>query len=138
MMNPTKFGSLHLDTPSSRYEFLKLVFKCVKKKENQTNRQTDRWDLRSTGPTHQRTRIEAAFDWPLLVASEVTGGEVTTDGFASTYRIDGCTWLARRSTGACSPPAMADGGGCTVVRRWSSTTICSSDNPYGSVVLQRI
>ena len=24
MMNPTKFGSLHLDTPNSRYEFLKF------------------------------------------------------------------------------------------------------------------
>ena len=31
MMNPTKFGSLNLDTPSSRYEFLKLVFKSVKR-----------------------------------------------------------------------------------------------------------
>ena len=29
-MNPTKFGSLKLDTPSSRYEFLKHVFKYVK------------------------------------------------------------------------------------------------------------
>ena len=42
MMNPTKFGSLNLDTPSSRYEFLKHVFKSVKKKENQrTHRLTD-------------------------------------------------------------------------------------------------
>ena len=31
MMNLTKFGSPHLDTPSSRYEFLKLVTKSVKK-----------------------------------------------------------------------------------------------------------
>ena len=37
MMNLTKFGSPHLDTPSSRYEFLKFVTKFVKKinKENQ-------------------------------------------------------------------------------------------------------
>ena len=28
--NPTKFGSSHLDTPSSRYKFLKFVFKSVK------------------------------------------------------------------------------------------------------------
>ena len=43
MMNPTKFGSLHLDTPSSRYEILKLVFKSVKKnkKIKQSHRLTD-------------------------------------------------------------------------------------------------
>ena len=42
-MNPTKFGSLNLDTPSSRYEFLKHVFKYVKtnKKIKDTLRLTD-------------------------------------------------------------------------------------------------
>ena len=36
MINSTKFGSPHLDTPSSRYEFLKHAFKSVKNKsENQ-------------------------------------------------------------------------------------------------------
>ena len=30
MMNPTKFGSHNLDTPSSRHELLKHVFKYVK------------------------------------------------------------------------------------------------------------
>ena len=30
MMNPTNFDSLNLDTPSSRYEFFKNVFKSVK------------------------------------------------------------------------------------------------------------
>ena len=29
-MNPTKFGSPHLNPPSSRYEFLKFAFKYVK------------------------------------------------------------------------------------------------------------
>ena len=29
-MKPKKFGSPHLDTPSSRYEFLKFAFKSVK------------------------------------------------------------------------------------------------------------
>jgi hypothetical protein len=29
-MNLTKFGSLHLNTPNSRYEFLKFAFKSVK------------------------------------------------------------------------------------------------------------
>ena len=43
MMNPTKFGSLNLDTPSSRYEFLKHVFKSVKtnKKIKESLRLTD-------------------------------------------------------------------------------------------------
>jgi len=31
-MNLTKFGSLHLATPSSRYECLKFAFKSVKNK----------------------------------------------------------------------------------------------------------
>ena len=50
MVNPTKFGSLNLDTPSSRYEFLKLVSKSVKinKKFKATLRVTDgacsQWD----------------------------------------------------------------------------------------------
>ena len=36
-MNLTKFGSPHLDTPSSRYEFFKFVTKYMKQinKENQ-------------------------------------------------------------------------------------------------------
>ena len=52
MRNPTKFGSLNLDTPASRYEFFKLVFKYVKRnKKFKANTQTDRWGLRSTGPT---------------------------------------------------------------------------------------
>ena len=40
-MNLTKFGSHHLDTPSSRYEFLKFETKFVKKnnKENQISNQ---------------------------------------------------------------------------------------------------
>ena len=36
MMNPTKFGSPKLDTPNSRYKFLKFAFKSMKiNKENQ-------------------------------------------------------------------------------------------------------
>ena len=38
MMNPTKFGSLNLDIPSSSYEFLKFAFKYVKiNQENISN-----------------------------------------------------------------------------------------------------
>jgi len=48
-------------------------------------------------------------DRPLLVAGEVTSGEVTTDGFASTSPIDGCTWLAQTLAGVGSTAAMADG-----------------------------
>ena len=43
MMNRTKFGSLNLDTPNSRYEFLKHIFKSVKtnKKIKESLRLTD-------------------------------------------------------------------------------------------------
>ena len=43
MINPTNFGSLNLDTSSSRYEFLKHVFKSMKKIRKSKNTQTDRW-----------------------------------------------------------------------------------------------
>ena len=43
MMNLTKFGSLKLGTPSSGYEFLKHVFKSMKKIRKSKNTQTDRW-----------------------------------------------------------------------------------------------
>ena len=54
MMNPTKFGSLHLNTPRSRYEFLNLVFKSVKNKKIKANTVTDRW-----GPPVSRTHTSA-------------------------------------------------------------------------------
>ena len=53
MMNPTKFGSLNLDIPSFRYEFLKYVFKYMKKLRKSKNRQTDRW-----GPLVSETKTE--------------------------------------------------------------------------------
>ena len=57
MMNPTKFGSLNLNTPSSRYEFLKYVFKYVKtnKKIKDTLRLTD-GARGQQGPTRQRVQ----------------------------------------------------------------------------------
>ena len=58
MMKQTKFGSLNLDTPSSRYEFLKFVFKSMKNKKIKTTTQTDRWGPRSTGPARQQNRTE--------------------------------------------------------------------------------
>ena len=36
-MNLTKFGSPHLDTPSSRYDFCKFAFKYVKINKNKLN-----------------------------------------------------------------------------------------------------
>ena len=51
MMNPTKFGSPHLDTPSSRYNFLMFAFKYVKiNKENQIPNRTQQ--LGAPGPVH--------------------------------------------------------------------------------------
>ena len=49
MMNPTKFGSLNLDTPSSRYEFFKHVFKSVK-----TNKKIKESLTLTDGPRSQR------------------------------------------------------------------------------------
>ena len=36
MMNQKNFGSPHLDTPSSRYDFCKFVYKSVKKQQRKT------------------------------------------------------------------------------------------------------
>ena len=42
IMNPAKFGSPHLDTPSLRYKILKFSFKSVKiNKENQISNRTE-------------------------------------------------------------------------------------------------
>ena len=58
MRNPTKFGSLNLDTPSSRYEFLKLVFKSVKiyKKFKAILRMTDGPTVNGTHPSANQNR----------------------------------------------------------------------------------
>ena len=59
MRNRTKFGSLNLDTPNSRYEFLKHIFKSAKtnKKIKESLRLTD--GARLSAKPNQRT----AFDW---------------------------------------------------------------------------
>ena len=75
MMNPIKFGSLHLDTPSSRYEFLKLVLKSMKNKKIKINTQTDRW-----GPLVSRTHASAIQKQRRYSGQAyVTGGEITGD-----------------------------------------------------------
>ena len=51
MMNPTKFGSLNLDTPSSRYEFLKFATKSrIINKGNQISNLAQL--LGATSPAH--------------------------------------------------------------------------------------
>ena len=66
MLNPTKFGSLNLDTPSSRYEFFKNVFKSVKinKKIKESLRLTD-WAHDQRGPLVSETKIEDNV-WPVI------------------------------------------------------------------------
>ena len=82
MMKPTKFGSLHLDTPSSRYEFLKLVLKSMKNKKININTQTDRW-----GPLVSRTHASAiqkqrrCSGQPYLTSGEITGDDGDTKVF---------------------------------------------------------
>ena len=50
-MNPAKFVLPHLDTPSSRYKYLKFAFKYVKtNKENQISNRAQQ--LGAPGPVH--------------------------------------------------------------------------------------
>ena len=53
MMNPTKFGSLNLDIPSSSYEFLKFVIKSRKTNKEKFKTLTDSWAPWVNGPTRQ-------------------------------------------------------------------------------------
>ena len=51
MMNPAKFGSPHLDTPNSRYDFCKFATKSVKtNKENHSKNPKYTTDTRSIHP----------------------------------------------------------------------------------------
>ena len=87
-MNPTKFGSLHLNTPRSRYEFLNLVFKSVKNKKNQ-NKHSD-WQMGPAGQPDPRisdTGTEAAFDRRQLVDGKISGGSVTMVALPALPRI---------------------------------------------------
>ena len=59
MMNPKKFGPLNLDTPNSRYEFLKHVFKSVKtNKEIKESLRLIDWAHDQRGPLVSETEIE--------------------------------------------------------------------------------
>ena len=82
MMNPTKFGSLHLGTPSSRYEFLKFVFKSVKKirKSKPTHRLTDGARGQRDPPVSE-TRTGNGVDRRELIDGEVSDDSVFTVAF---------------------------------------------------------
>ena len=73
-MNLTKFGSPHLDTPSSRYEFLKFAFKYVKiNQEKHFKNRLIAGTHESTGPTCQQ-HIEQGRS---LTGGKLVDGEVT-------------------------------------------------------------
>jgi len=88
-------------------------------------------------PPVSRTEAEPAFNQLLLVDGESTGGEVTTAALPVTFRTHGYPQFGRRSTRACSPAAMADGGGLMAVHQRSPATIHTGDELYCSVVLQQ-
>ena len=104
MMNPAIFGSPHLDTPRSRYKFLKFAFKYMKiNKENQISNQAQQLGAPSpvypealTAGAHRsmqlhmsvRPRQGAAFNRRELVDGEVSGGTVTTVMFPSTSCLE--------------------------------------------------
>ena len=74
MMNPTKFGSLNLDIPSSSYKFLKFAFKSVKiNQEKHFKYCLTAGTHGSTGPTRQRHREQGRG----LTDSKLVDGEVT-------------------------------------------------------------
>ena len=87
MMNPTKFGSPHLDTSSSRYEFLKHAFKFVKTNKKSITTQTDRW-----GPLVSRTQVSTIPEQRrcsgqcYLADGEITGDDSDTNVFPVIFR----------------------------------------------------
>ena len=89
MMNPTKFCSPYLDTPSSRYEFLKHAFKYMKTNKKSITTQTDRW-----GPLVNRTHTSVTpeqrrcFNQPYLASNEITGDNCDTNVFLSSNHVD--------------------------------------------------
>ena len=64
-MNTTKFGSPKLDTPISRYDFLKICTHFYKKNKRKPKLTvTDRWDPEVNGPhSLVKQRQGTAVDW---------------------------------------------------------------------------
>ena len=101
-MNLKKFGSPHLDTPSSRYEFLEFAFKSVKiNQEKHFKYQLTARTRGSMGPTHQQhTKQGHGFTGEKLIDGEVASGSVTTDVFPNSTHTYRYPWFARRITEA--------------------------------------
>ena len=92
-MNPIKFGSPHLDTPSSRYNFCKLVFKSVKNKQKQTlnamyTRSTTHSGTNSWAPPVSEAQQSTGLTSGELADGEFFDGVVGTDVLSITTRLD--------------------------------------------------
>ena len=134
MMNPTKFGSPHLDVYNSTYEFLKHTFKSMKTITNPRHTVTNRW-----GPLVSRTHASAiqkqrrCSGQPYLAGDEITGDDGDTIMFPTPSRVG---WWGRRDlgfTGDSSLAAMADGRGSAAVCQRSPAITSSSEVRYDFV-----
>ena len=121
-VKPTKFGSPYLDTPNSRYEFLKFAFKSMKKIIKKIKFQigatarctrcihpatTDDRAPRSTQPhATERQRQGLTLTGEKLTDGKVTSGSVTTDVFPNSTRTYRYPQFAWRITGASMPVSM--------------------------------
>ena len=129
MMNPTKFGSLYLDTPSSRYEFLKHAFKSMKTNKKSITTQTDRW-----GPLVSRTLVSTipeqrrCSSQHYLTGSEITGDDSDTNMFSVISRTQWYPLMDRWCTGAPSLVVMVAWWSYAVVRWPSPTMVCVSED----------
>ena len=66
-MNPTKFGSLNLDIPSSRYEFLKISTKSMNINKEKFKNPKYTTCTRSSAPT-ATDNGDPRVNWPYLTA----------------------------------------------------------------------
>ena len=88
-MKLTKFSSSKLDTPSSRYEFLKHTFKYVKNKlENQTSYRLTAEARGQQAPTRQRNKTGDGANRRELADGEVSGSSVFTTILSSPTCIE--------------------------------------------------
>ena len=117
MMNPTKFVSPKLDTPSSRYKFLKFAFKSVKINQEKHFKYWLTTGTRgSTGPTCEwHTKLGRGMTGEKLIDGKVIGDEVGTNVLPILFRIYRYPRFARRITGASSPASMVAHWRCAVV-----------------------
>ena len=132
-MKRIKFGSPHLDTPSSRYNFCRFAFKSVKiNQEKHFKYRSIAGTRGSMGPTRQQ-HIEQGrgLTGEKLTDGEVTGGSVTTDVFPNSTRTYWYPRFARRSTEASLPVSMVARRRCTVVLWPSPVMAWPGKHGYG-------